>query len=95
MSEETKETTGTQTGGTGAGGERELGFEEALERLEKLAAAMESGRLGLEKTVEAYEAGQKLIKQCTAKLNEVERRIEILVKGSDGSVRAEPFESEK
>lgn len=73
----------------------ELGFEEALERLEKLAAAMESGRLGLEKTVEAYEAGQKLIKQCTAKLNEVERRIDILVKGSDGSVRAEPFESEK
>ena len=71
--------------------DEELGFEEALERLERLAAAMESGKLGLEKTVEAYERGQRLIRACTAKLNEVERRIEILVKGNDGSVRAEPF----
>ena len=70
---------------------KEMGFEEALERLEKLAAAMESGKLGLEQMVQAYEQGRKLVKDCTAKLNEVERRIEVLVKDAEGGVRAVPF----
>jgi len=71
---------------------KEMSFEAALDRLEKLAAAMESGKLGLEQTIEAYEQGRKLVKDCTAKLNEVERRIEILVRDSSGNVRAEPFD---
>ncbi len=66
-------------------------FEKALERLEEIAAAMESGDLGLEKMVEAFEEGQKLVKLCSSKLNEVEKKIEMLVKKSDGAVEAEPF----
>ncbi|MBR6021617.1 MAG: exodeoxyribonuclease VII small subunit [Kiritimatiellae bacterium] len=74
--------------------EKEMSFEEALEKLEKLAQQMESGNLGLEAMVGAYEEGQKLIKTCTDKLNAVERRIEVLVKGEDGAVKAVPFEEE-
>ena len=70
-------------------------FEKALERLEEIAAAMESGELGLEKMVAAFEEGQKLVKLCSSKLNEVEKRIEMLVKKADGSVGAEPFAGEK
>ncbi|HOE00041.1 MAG TPA: exodeoxyribonuclease VII small subunit [Kiritimatiellia bacterium] len=52
---------------------------------------MESGKLGLEKMVAAFEEGQKLVKLCSSKLNEVERKIELLVKKADGTVAAEPF----
>ena len=75
--------------------EKARSFEKALERLEEIAAAMESGDLGLEKMVEAFEEGQKLVKLCSSKLNEVEKKIEMLVKNSDGSVGTEPFAGEK
>ena len=74
--------------------EKAQSFEKALERLEEIAAAMESGELGLEKMVEAFEEGQKLVKLCSSKLNEVEKKIEMLVKKADGTVEAEPFAGE-
>ncbi|MDY0145577.1 MAG: exodeoxyribonuclease VII small subunit [Kiritimatiellia bacterium] len=74
--------------------EKTQSFEKALERLEEIAAAMESGDLGLEKMVAAFEEGQKLVKLCSSKLNEVEKKIEILVKQADGTVTAEPFGDE-
>ena len=75
--------------------EKAQSFEKALARLEEIAAEMECGELGLEKMVAAFEEGQKLVKLCSSKLNEVEKKIEMLVKKSDGSVGAEPFEGEK
>ena len=68
-------------------------FEKALARLEEIAAEMEGGELGLEKMVAAFEEGQKLVKLCSSKLNEVEKKIEMLVKKADGSIAAEPFGS--
>jgi exodeoxyribonuclease VII small subunit len=70
-------------------------FEQSLARLEEIAAEMESGELGLEKMVAAFEEGQKLVKLCSSKLNEVEKKIEQLVKNADGSVGTEPFAGEK
>ena len=75
--------------------EKAQSFEKALARLEEIAAEMESGELGLEKMVAAFEEGQKLVKLCSSKLNEVEKKIEMLVKNADGSVGAEPFAGEK
>ena len=51
-------------------------FEDALAELEELVRKMESGEMGLEEMVAAFEKGQKLVKSCTDRLNEVERRIE-------------------
>jgi exodeoxyribonuclease VII small subunit len=70
-------------------------FEQSLARREETAAEMESGELGLEKMVAAFEEGQKLVKLCSSKLNEVEKKIEQLVKNADGSVGTEPFAGEK
>jgi len=76
-----------------SGGEQAtLSFEKALERLETIVAEMEGGKVGLEEMIRYFEEGQKLIALCTGKLNEVERRIEILVKKGDG-VAAEPFDA--
>lgn len=44
--------------------------------------------------VAAFEEGQKLAKLCSSKLNEVERKIELLVKKADGTAAAEPFTGE-
>lgn len=63
----------------------EQSFESALQELESLVSAMESGNMGLEEMVTAFEKGQKLAKACTDRLNEVERRIEVIKKNADGS----------
>ena len=47
--------------------------------------------MGLDEMVNAFERGQKLVRHCTDKLNEVERRIEQLVKGPDGQATTKPF----
>lgn len=69
------------------------GFEKSLERLEKIVSEMEDGSLGLEEMMGRFEEGQALIKFCTKKLNEVERKIEVLVKKGD-EVTAEPYDAE-
>jgi exodeoxyribonuclease VII small subunit len=65
--------------------DREPKFEEALEKLEKLVADMESGQLPLEKSMEKFAEGMKLAQFCSAKLGEAERKIEMLVRQADGT----------
>ena len=69
-----------------------LGFEKALSRLEVIVREMESGTLSLEKMMAHFEEGQSLVKLCSEKLNQVERKVEILLKEGD-KVVARPFET--
>ena len=69
-------------------------FEQSLARLEVIVKEMESGQLNLEKMMAHFEEGSQLVKTCSEKLNEVEKKIEILVKKGD-QVVAEPFAPEK
>lgn len=69
------------------------GFEKSMDRLEVIVNEMEGGDLSLDSMIQRFEEGQKLIKLCTGKLNEVERKIEVLVKKGD-DVIAVPFEKE-
>ena len=80
-----KKKTDDQSAGT-----EEIGFEKALARLETIVEEMESGTLSLEDMMKRFEEGQALVKLCSGKLNQVERRIEILVKDGE-AVTAEPF----
>lgn len=70
----------------------ELSFEAALQRLETVVKEMEGTDLGLDTMIARFEEGQKLISFCDSKLNEVDRRIEMLVKKGD-RVEAEPFDA--
>ncbi len=72
--------------------ESPMGFEAALTRLEAIVEAMESGETDLDTMIASFEEGQKLVKFCTAKLNEVEKRIEKIVKDGAGGVTVEPLE---
>lgn len=69
-------------------------FEEALSRLETIVNEMESGKLSLEEMMARFDEGNKLAQYCTTMLNEVEKKIEVLVKKGNQLV-TEPFEPEK
>ena len=71
--------------------EKNQNFEKALERLETLVSEMQSGALSLEKMMACFEEGTELVKFCSQKLNEVEKKIEILAK-KGGEIVSEPFE---
>jgi exodeoxyribonuclease VII small subunit len=59
------------------------GFEKSLERLEEIVARMESGELSLDDMINHFEEGSKLVKQCSTRLTEVEKKIEKLVSLQD------------
>jgi exodeoxyribonuclease VII small subunit len=63
-----------------AGKGAEKNFEKALERLEAIVQEMEGGKLGLEDMITRFEEGHSLVKQCSKTLNEVQKKIEVLVK---------------
>lgn len=65
-------------------------FEEIVQRLEKIAKQLESGETELEKALELFEEGIELAKTGGVRLDEAERKLEIL----RGGERTESFEPE-
>jgi len=70
-------------------------FEAALSRLEEIVSELESGELGLEQSLKLFEEGVKLARICNARLEEAERKVEVLVKDKNGKMTAKPFEEEE
>lgn len=69
-------------------------FEEALQKLETLVEAMESGDLPLESLLARYEEGVKLTKICQDKLAEAELKIQQLEKTAGGELKLKPLATE-
>ena len=67
-------------------------FESALEDLEQVVEKLESGELSLEDSLAAFEKGVGLVKFCNQKLNEVEKKIDLLVKDKEGKLQLKAFE---
>jgi len=65
-------------------------FEDALARLEQIVHALEAGNLSLDESLRVFEEGTGLLRQCTRRLEEAERRIEILLQSEGGPV-VRPF----
>ena len=70
-------------------------FEAALARLEEIVTELESGELGLEQSLKLFEEGVKLARVCNARLEEAERKVEVLLKDKNGKMTAKPFEEEE
>ena len=70
-------------------------FEAALARLEEIVKELETGDLPLEQSLKLYEEGIKLSRLCNKRLEDAERRVEILLKSKNGQVKAEPFEEQE
>jgi exodeoxyribonuclease VII small subunit len=66
-------------------------FEESLEKLEQITQEMETGELSLEASLKKFDEGIRLADFCTKKLDEAQKRIDILI-NKDGVLQAEPFD---
>ncbi|MBQ8379591.1 MAG: exodeoxyribonuclease VII small subunit [Clostridia bacterium] len=70
-------------------------FEESLAELEKIASKLEGGDLGLDEAIKEFEKGIKLSKECSEKLDQAEKKINILVQGENGELEEENFVAEE
>jgi exodeoxyribonuclease VII small subunit len=70
----------------------EKSFEKSLSELEKIVLRLEGGDLPLEESLELFENGIKLSRECRERLTDAERRIEILMKDSNGDLAAKEFD---
>lgn len=66
-------------------------FEKSLQQLEKIVGNMESGELGLEESLEQFEKGIKLARNCQDTLANAELRVEQLIE-KNGLQQTIPFE---
>lgn len=70
-------------------------FEDALARLEEIVKELESGDLSLDLSLKLFEEGIKLSRICNKRLEDAERRVEMLVRDRAGNMTAQPFEEEE
>ncbi|HZE64680.1 MAG TPA: exodeoxyribonuclease VII small subunit [Pyrinomonadaceae bacterium] len=75
--------------------EQAKSFEASLEALEQIVHELEHGDLPLEKSLELFEQGIKLSRQCQERLSQAERRIEILLRDNQGRPVVSAFEDSK
>ncbi|HKX83778.1 MAG TPA: exodeoxyribonuclease VII small subunit [Pyrinomonadaceae bacterium] len=71
----------------------EKSFETSLTELEAIVRQLEDGDLPLEESLKLFETGVKLSRECRERLTNAERRIEILLKDSNGNFRLEELEA--
>ncbi len=68
-------------------------FEDALEKIETIVREMEAGEMPLDSALKSFEEGIRLIRFCSAKLEESERRVEqLLVK--ENSLQTKSFQDD-
>jgi exodeoxyribonuclease VII small subunit len=67
-------------------------FEDALEKLEKIVSKLEGGEISLEESLKLFEEGIRLSRFCSQKLEEAEKKVEILLRDKEGQWKTEPFE---
>jgi exodeoxyribonuclease VII small subunit len=73
-------------------GSKQPGFEEAIERLEAIVKSLEEGDLPLEQSLRLFEEGVSLTRLCAAKLDEAQKRIDVLTRGEQGNLELQVFE---
>ena len=67
-------------------------FEDALNKLEKVVSKLEDGDIPLEESLKLFEEGIRLSRFCNQKLEEAEKKVEILLKNKEGDIIPQPFE---
>lgn len=66
-------------------------FEKSIQDLEQTVKELEAGDLPLEDALKKFEEGVKLSKFCSAKLDEADKKVTILLQDQDGNVTEKPF----
>ena len=72
---------------------KKVTFEQQLQRLEEIVAALEKGDVQLADSLSLLEEGTKLIAACSKQLDQAEQQVVKLMKGPDGVPMELPFEN--
>ena len=70
-------------------------FEKSFQNLEKIVQRLESEELPLDESLQLFEEGIKLSRFCHQRLEEVEKKIELILADAKGQPVTEPFEEEE
>lgn len=70
---------------------KKVTFEQQLQRLEEIVAALEKGDVQLADSLSLFEEGTKLISACSKQLDQAEQQVVKLMKGPDGAPVEQPF----
>ena len=70
----------------------EPGFEQNIEKLEKVVAQLEQGNLPLDEALRLYEEGIQAYRACQGLLKDADERVTKLVETLEGELREEPFD---
>jgi exodeoxyribonuclease VII small subunit len=70
-------------------------FEKAFQNLEKIVQRLEGEELPLDESLALFEEGIKLSRFCHQRLEEVEKKIELILADAKGQPVTEPFEEEE
>lgn len=74
--------------------DKELTFEQAMERLEQIVRTMERGDVPLEESLKLFQEGTKLVNTCASLLETAKMEIEKVTKADDGTPVFEEFHDE-
>lgn len=74
---------------------KNLKFEEAMQRLDAIVQAMESGEIGIEESITKYEEATQLAARCRQILDQAEQRIQKIQLDARGQPQVTPFEPEE
>lgn len=77
-----------------ADGGPETRFEDGLAELEAIVRTLEQGTLPLEDSLAAFERGMALVRGLSRTLDDVEQRVEVLLRQADGSLVRQPLEED-
>ncbi len=70
-------------------------FEDSLAELEAVVRRLEQGELPLEDSLAAFERGMGLVKQLSKRLEDIEKRVEVLLEREDGTRTLRPLDDEE
>jgi exodeoxyribonuclease VII small subunit len=73
---------------------KNLSFERALERLQEIVAELEDPEKGLEASLELFEEGVGLSRFCRSRIDEIEKRVEVVLKETPDALVTEPLDEE-
>ena len=73
---------------------KKMTFEENMQRLEIIVRKMEQGDVPLEESLELFQEGTALVRNCTELLNQAQLQVNLVLNGSDGAPVEEDFRVE-
>jgi len=77
---------------SGNGASDQPKFEDELGALEAIVTDIDSGELSLEEAIGAFERGVGLVRSLNQRLDEAERRVELLMRGAGGGLKSAPLD---